>query len=36
MKKKLAATSAHMREENGPAKAAKVLDTILRDGRYHG
>ncbi len=36
MKKKLAATSAHMRAASGPAKAAGVLDTILRDGRYHG
>ena len=36
MKKKLAATSAHMRKENGPSKAAKVLDSILTHGRYDG
>ena len=36
MKAKLAATSAHMRAQNGPAKAAKVLDTILSEGAYRG
>lgn len=36
MSRKLTATASHMRLENGQAKAAKVLDTILRDGRYHG
>jgi UDP:flavonoid glycosyltransferase YjiC (YdhE family) len=34
MKAKLAATSAHMRSENGPAKAARILDSILRTGAY--
>lgn len=36
MKTKLAATSAHMRAASGPKKAAKVLDTILSHGHYHG
>jgi len=36
MRAKLAATSAHMRAASGPKKAAKVLDTILSHGHYHG
>ncbi|MDE1174359.1 MAG: glycosyltransferase [Parvibaculaceae bacterium] len=36
MKAKLAATSAHMRAQNGPAKAAHVLDSLLATGRYDG
>jgi len=35
MKAKLAATSAHMRSRNGPAKAARILDSILRTGTYN-
>lgn len=35
MKQKLAATSKAMQAANGSAKAATILDTILRDGRYH-
>jgi MGT family glycosyltransferase len=35
IKAKLAATSAHMKSQKGPAKAAAILDTILAKGRYH-
>ncbi|NMM43034.1 glycosyltransferase [Rhodospirillaceae bacterium KN72] len=31
MKTKLAATSAHMQGQNGPAKAAKLLDALAKD-----
>jgi UDP:flavonoid glycosyltransferase YjiC (YdhE family) len=36
IKAKLAATSKQMQAANGPAKAAKILDAILRDGSYRG
>jgi spermidine/putrescine ABC transporter ATP-binding subunit/MGT family glycosyltransferase len=34
LKAKLASTSAHMQAQNGPAKAAKILNTLLEKGRY--
>ena len=34
IKAKLAATSAHMKSQRGPAKAAGILDTLLKKGRY--
>ena len=35
MKTKLVATSKQMQAANGPAKAARILDTILGHGHYH-
>lgn len=36
MKAKLAAASAHMQGQNGPRKAALVLDELLKNGKYNG
>lgn len=36
MKAKLAATSASMQSENGPAKAAVILDTLVKGETFHG
>ena len=35
MQSKLAATSAHMQAQNGPAKAADILEALLRHGHYN-
>ncbi len=35
MKKRLAATSAHMQARSGPLKAAGILDTLVRTGSWH-
>jgi len=34
MQAKLRATSAHMQSQNGPQKAAGIIEALLRDGRY--
>ena len=36
MRAKLASTSAHMQAQNGPAKAARLLDGLLRGTAAHG
>jgi len=36
MKAKLAAASAHMQGQNGPRKAALILDELLKNGKYNG
>lgn len=36
MKAKLEATSAHMQSQNGPQKAAAILDQLAKTGAFHG
>jgi UDP:flavonoid glycosyltransferase YjiC (YdhE family) len=36
MQAKLAATSKHMQAQNGPKKAAGILDTLVRTGKFDG
>ena len=36
MKAKLEATSAHMQSQNGPQKAAAILDQLTKTGAFHG
>jgi UDP:flavonoid glycosyltransferase YjiC (YdhE family) len=35
MQRKLAETSAHMQSQNGPQKAAAILDQLVTTGKYH-
>jgi UDP:flavonoid glycosyltransferase YjiC (YdhE family) len=36
MKAKLQAASKHMQSQNGPKKAAAILDQLVQTGAYHG
>ena len=36
MQAKLKATSKHMQGENGPLKAAGILDQLVKTGKYDG
>jgi UDP:flavonoid glycosyltransferase YjiC (YdhE family) len=36
MQDKLKATSAHMQAQNGPQKAAGILDELVKTGKYSG